>query len=92
MKKQFLALASVVGLAAFVFANEGQPGQLDAPGYVDGQSDVAKLATAVFCEEYQDGRLVEFVCVGGFADQFANVIVPVILPNEPIGITAPLVY
>lgn len=89
MKKQFLALASVVGLAAFVFANEGQPGQLDAPGYVDGRSDVAKLATAVFCEEYQDGRLVEFVCVGGFAERFANV-VPVILPNELMGIS--LVY
>ena len=59
MKKQLLALAAVFGLAGFATAGAG-PSVGIAP-----QSSVVHWATVVFCERYEDGRLVQEVCVGG---------------------------
>ena len=59
MKKQLLAMAAVLGLAGFATVNA------TATTAFEPQSRVFEWATVVFCEAYEDGRLVEYVCQGG---------------------------
>ena len=59
MKKQLLAIAAALGFAGFALANAQDPVE------VDGRSQVYHWATAVICEGFEDGELVEWVCQGG---------------------------
>lgn len=62
MRKQLLAVTAACSLGGFALAN---PDQTGAP---ERQAEVAKVVTAVICEEYRDGRPVSYVCQGGFAE------------------------
>ena len=59
MKKQLMALVAVLGLGGFASAGA------NATGNVETRSNVVQWATVVFCETYEDGRMVDQVCVGG---------------------------
>ncbi len=59
MKKQLLALGTVLALAGFATASAG------VSDGVDPRSRVIHMATAVLCEGYEDGLRVREVCVEG---------------------------
>ena len=62
MRRQFLALTAACSLGGFVLANP------DRTGAPEMRPEVANVVTAVICEDVQDGRVVTYVCQGGFAD------------------------
>ncbi|MCE2423615.1 MAG: hypothetical protein J4F45_00675 [Pseudomonadales bacterium] len=73
MRKQYLALAAVLGMGMFALANP----EAGAPA---SQANVVEVTTVMFCEEYQDGRMVEFVCQGGFTDAINDILEPLWIP------------
>ena len=77
MKKQYLAMAAVFGLGMFALANPGETGTPEP------QAEVVRVVTDHFCEEYQDGRMVEFVCRGGFTDAIEDILKPVLPSVRP---------
>lgn len=83
MKKQHLALAAALGMGVFALAN----GEVAAP---PSQAEVVEVATVLFCEEYQDGRLVKFVCRGGFTDAIKGILEPLV-PPLPGALQVPVV-
>ena len=77
MKKQLLALVAVLGLGGFASAG------VDATGNVEPQSNVIHWATVVFCESYEDGRMVDEICVGGHTGFVVREMVDVTLSALP---------
>ena len=77
MKKQLLALVAVLALAGFAGAGA------DATGNVEPRSNVVHWATVVFCESYEDGRMVDEVCVGGHTGFVVREVVDMTLSALP---------
>lgn len=77
MKKQLCALAAVLGLGAFASAG------VNTTGNVEPRANVIHWATVVFCESYEDGRLVETVCVEGHTGFVVHEIVDATLSALP---------
>ncbi|MCY3840079.1 MAG: hypothetical protein OXH09_15750 [Gammaproteobacteria bacterium] len=77
MKKQLLALVAVLALGGFAGAGA------DATGNVEPRSNVVHWATVVFCESYEDGRMVDEVCVGGHTGFVVREFVDVTLSALP---------
>lgn len=77
MKKQLFALVAVLGLVAFASAGA------NTTGNVEPRSNVVHWATVVFCESYEDGRMIETVCVEGHTGFVVQEIVDVTLSALP---------
>ena len=77
MKKQLCALVAVLGLVGFASAGA------NATGNVEPRSNVIHWATVVFCESYEDGRMVETLCVEGHTGFVVQEVVDVTLSALP---------
>lgn len=63
MRRQFMALTAACSLGGFALASP------DRTGTPEMRAEVANMVIAVICEEQQaDGRRVQYVCQGGFAE------------------------
>lgn len=77
MKKQLFALVAVLGLVGFASAGA------NTARSVEPRSNVVHWATVVFCESYEDGRMIEMLCVEGHTGFVVQEIVDVTLSALP---------
>ncbi len=73
MRKQYLALAAVLGMGMFALANP----EAGAPA---SQTSVVEMTVVMFCQEYRDGQVVEFVCRGGFTQRVIDLMERIWIP------------